>query len=110
MKNPIIAALLNIIPGLGYVYVGHRRVFGVVILIFLVIVIVTQNAYDTFLYTRFAEEDIAIPMESDLGRLYSLTIAMIPVLIGAFMYDAYKDAKSWNTQGSKGHKHLSSGK
>lgn len=33
MKNPVIAALLNLIPGLGYLYVGTRKVFAVLLLL-----------------------------------------------------------------------------
>lgn len=28
MKDPILAALLNLIPGLGYLYLGIRKVFA----------------------------------------------------------------------------------
>ena len=33
MKSPALAAILNIIPGLGYLYLGTRRVFALILLV-----------------------------------------------------------------------------
>ena len=33
MKNPVSATLLNLIPGLGYLYLGERKVFAALLLL-----------------------------------------------------------------------------
>jgi len=38
MKSPALAAILNIIPGLGYLYLGIRRVFALILLVSIVFI------------------------------------------------------------------------
>lgn len=45
MKKPWLAAALNLgLPGLGYVYVGHRLVLGVGLIILAVFAITSLNS------------------------------------------------------------------
>jgi zinc-ribbon domain len=39
-KNPVVAAILNLFFGLGYLYLGYSKVLGVPAIIFVVLVIV----------------------------------------------------------------------
>ena len=44
MKNPTIATLLNIIPGLGYIYIGgKRRMFGIILIITFTLIVIAGN-------------------------------------------------------------------
>lgn len=101
MKNPVVAALLNIIPGLGYIYVGRRKAFGIIIIIFLIIAVTAQEAYDRHLLVNLGEEAISVPIDSEIGKLGTLAVSMLPILIGAFMYDAYQDARRLNSEKAK---------
>lgn len=100
-KSPAIAALLNIIPGLGYLFIGRRKLLGVALIGFSTVSVLSQMMYDSFLYDRFSEEELAIPTSSGLGITYSIAILMLLGLVAAFMYDAYNDAKSFNSKQSK---------
>lgn len=96
MKNPNLAALLNLIPGLGYLYVGRRKLFGFLILLVYVAFVAAQVASELHMYNHPIDQGEPIPVASITSVLFSLAIMAIPVLFSAFMYDAYQDAKSWN--------------
>jgi len=78
-KNPWIAAILNIIPGLGYLYLGKRKVFSYLLLSFFLIGIL-----DSFLNPG-----------GEIPNTPLFWFAMIIVFL-AFMYDAFNEAKKSN--------------
>lgn len=76
-KIPIIAAILNfLLVGLGYLYTGRKKVFGILLLVYAVLAFLTpfvpliQTPYTTFA----------------LGTLFALAIA----------YDGLQDALEYN--------------
>jgi uncharacterized membrane protein len=79
MKNPVSATLLNLIPGLGYLYLGERKVFAALLLL-----------------SSFVS---AIPFFA-FFQTYQVTdgwiIASSIILQIAFMADAYLLAKESN--------------
>jgi hypothetical protein len=84
MKNPTIATVLNIIPGLGYIYIGgQKRVFGSLILLTLILSIIAM--FDPLLAM-----DSNDPYYTSGFRLWDLLFFITFVVsIVAFMYDAY---------------------
>lgn len=88
MKNPRTATLLNIIPGLGYIYVGGaRRLFGALILA--ATILSSIAATDPLIYT---EEYINSPF-----RIWDfLALGAAVIYVGAFMYDVYKYTHTQN--------------
>ena len=84
-RNPLIAALLNILFwGLGYLYNGKRIAFGVLLLI--------ASFSLTFLLLLPSTTETTTTA-NPLADLYSLGIYLIPI---AFAYDAYKEAEELN--------------
>ncbi len=81
-KKPWLAAVLNLIPGLGYIYNGKRQLFGGLLLVAIVIII-ADGFY--LAYTNSLPES-KITLSSVSGLLITV----------AFMYDAYKEAKHLN--------------
>src|SRR3989338_4553671 len=77
-KRPWLAALLNIIIwGLGYLYVGKRKNFGILLLLGqLLIIILTAGV-----------------VESNWTLFDSLSLPGVILVYIAFAYDAYKTAK-----------------
>jgi len=89
MKNPAIAAMLNIIPGVGYLYVGRKSVFGV-LLILGVVLSMTASYLDPRLTEYYASAEFSL---WDWFTLLGLLAA-----VGGFMYDAYQEAEIYNSQ------------
>lgn len=87
MKNPTIATLLNIIPGLGYLYVGRRVAFGVMILISNIVAIIASSLNPSL------QEYYA----ADLNFWDWLGLLGLFLIIIAFMYDGYHDAVMKNS-------------
>lgn len=88
-KEPGIAAVLNIIPGLGYLYIGTRKPFAVLLLVSLVLSIVSYFDPATMDYINDSSEaDISI---FAVGGLLSIVL-----LTAAFVVDAYQEAKRVN--------------
>lgn len=79
MKNPIVAALLNLIPGAGYLYLEMRKPFAWLLLLSCVASFIAGFVY----YFQ--------PYETNIWIIVSSTIAQI-----AFMVDAYLAAKTVN--------------
>ncbi|OGI71102.1 hypothetical protein A3B84_03015 [Candidatus Nomurabacteria bacterium RIFCSPHIGHO2_02_FULL_35_13] len=80
MKKPWLACVLNIVlPGVGYIYVGNRVVFG--ILLFISNLIVWTSSVSL---SEFSNSAIGIMVISGI------------VMIIAFAYDGYKDAQETN--------------
>ncbi|PIN91020.1 hypothetical protein COU57_02325 [Candidatus Pacearchaeota archaeon CG10_big_fil_rev_8_21_14_0_10_32_14] len=78
-KNPWIAAFLNIIPGLGYLYLSKRIIFAI-LLLFVDIVFQIDLMYNP-------SQDVSFP---------PLLIASLVLFIIGFMYDAYFETKKLN--------------
>ncbi len=79
-KNPWIAAILNVIlSGLGYLYIGTRRTFAVLL-------IITELASYVFLTTPAGSA-----IMSEANSLFFNAIAVLYVL--AFAIDGYNEAK-----------------
>lgn len=96
MKNKWGAAALNIIPGLGYLYVGTRTVFAVLLLSawpLLVIAIASVPAEEL----EMMETAEVVPF-----RIWDL----LPFLAisAAFIVDAYQEAVRKNTSQKKAEK------
>lgn len=90
-KLPWLAAILNfILPGAGYVYVGTRLRFGVLLLASMAIAIFAppmENAADT----------TQVNLETYIQDPGFLAIMISGLLIAAaFAYDAWGDAKDYN--------------
>ena len=82
MKKPWLAAVLNFFFfGVGYIYVGRRVLFGIL----LIIVGIVDGIF--WLST---------------GSMPPQFIATTFVISGAFAYDGYRDAEERNKLGSRG--------
>lgn len=81
MKSPVAAAVLNIIPGLGYLYLGTRKIFAILLLISLPIMVV-EVAMHIGLYELLLE---------------SIWLTIVDFIITvAFMIDAYFEGRRIN--------------
>lgn len=81
-KSPWLAALLNfILPGLGYLYIGKRLLFGLFIALSFLFVIADFLIYD-----------IVYPELTYISILSSLLTLI------AFAYDGYKTAEEVNKE------------
>ena len=96
-KIPWAAALLNfIVPGTGYIYVGKRFKFGVLLV----------AAMALQLFGPTPEHTSGVSLDSDM--LVSdpgvLVLAIAAVIMAAgFAYDGYTDAVEYNDKLSKEH-------
>lgn len=78
-KNPWVAAILNfLIPGAGYLYIKKRKIFSLGLIAALLILLFADFTTD---YQYFSLSD---PFYSIAGVIIML----------AFAYDAYEEAKS----------------
>ena len=77
-KNPWLAAILNIIPGLGYLYLGKRKVFS-----YLLLTAALISFIDGFLNPW--------TFETPTTFLYWVAVT---IAIFTFMYDAFNEAKN----------------
>lgn len=82
MKNRALAATLNLIPGLGYLYLGRRRMFGALL-------IAASGLYLASLLDPavMAREDSYVSTWE-----FVTTMAGAVVVEAAFVYDAYREA------------------
>jgi len=79
VKKPWLAAILNFVfPGLGYLYLGRRKIFAGML-----IVIVILAGVDKYVMT---------PSVSRTYTVFGVIISLI--LSSAFAYDAYSEAKA----------------
>jgi choline-glycine betaine transporter len=89
MKNPTIAALLNIIPGVGYLYVGRKSIFAILLILGLVFS-VTSSYLDPRLTEYYASAEFSL---WDWFALLGLLSA-----VRGFMYDGYQEAEIYNSR------------
>lgn len=91
-KIPWLAAVLNfVIPGAGYVYVGNRVKFGVLLLAGMALMVLGPSP-------EYVETVDVSPesLASDPGFLV-MAVASLLMALG-FAYDGYRDAKHHNMQ------------
>ena len=83
MKNKWLAAALNLIPGIGYIYIGETRiVFGVLLLLSLL--------------TSIAVASIDSALNVDIGGFTLWDLVPCLVSEAAFVTDAFIEAKRIN--------------
>jgi len=75
-KNPWLAGILNIVPGLGYLYLGRRKVFS-----YLLLSAILLGVIEGYLNPKI---QISNTLFSIIGTI---------LVVSAFIYDAYKEAK-----------------
>ena len=83
MKNKWLAAILNILPGLGYLYLGVRTNFAAILLLLLPTVIFAGSL------------DPTLSSGPDTGLSWG-TILILAIPMIAFMVDAYSEANRVN--------------
>ncbi|MBP9761559.1 hypothetical protein KBD11_00620 [Candidatus Saccharibacteria bacterium] len=83
-NNPHIAGFLNLIPGLGYIYLNRKRLFGWLILLGVVIGLSSILLPSNIDYTQ----------ELDSGDVVSVISSLVIYI--AFVVDAYREAKTGN--------------
>jgi len=89
-KNPWLAGLLNMIPGVGYLYVGTRVPFAIMLLMFIPLAVL-GTVLDPASYAS----------SSDSSTGWSVMVVIGDIWL-AFMVDAYLEAKSHNARLSVG--------
>lgn len=73
-KNPWIAGILNaVVPGIGYLYIGKRKIFSYLLISGFILSIIDMIYYEWF------------PPDTIIGWISTI------VLLFAFGYDAYKE-------------------
>lgn len=88
MKNPTIATVLNIIPGLGYLYIGGtRNTFGTLLLVGVAFAIV--SSFDPL----YSSEEY---LNATLNRWGVAALLSTLAFVAGFMYDAYTCALEYN--------------
>lgn len=94
MKNPRLAGGLNIIPGLGYVYVDAKSVFGWLLLVggLLSCVVFLDPAYVEYL---------SAPLPTYIALIGTLALLF---LLAAFIIDGYERAVIYNASAKKTNK------
>lgn len=93
MKNPTIATLLNLIPGLGYIYIGgKRKLFGILVLV---------GGVAGTIATSFDPLYSEVYSQTEIRGIDSVYLLSLVLVVGAFMYDGYVAANQHNTSGSK---------
>ncbi|MDB5187159.1 MAG: hypothetical protein JWM07_631 [Candidatus Saccharibacteria bacterium] len=84
-KNPVLAAVLNVlIPGIGYLYVGVRTKFAIMLIAASIVGIAATFDPQSFMY--FGGET-----PPKMSLIDSLSLLIVTV---AFAYDAYMEAKA----------------
>ena len=82
MKNPTVATLLNVIPGLGYLYLGRKKPFAILLL-----AATTLNLFAVIFYPITAEYQGMSPTVWDWAVMITFVL-----FEAAFMYDAHHEA------------------
>lgn len=81
-KNPKLAALFNIIPGAGYLYIGRRKVLSVTMIVTSIVIIISDS-FNPLLQSYY---------ETPLNKWDAINLIALIALATAFMYDAYSEA------------------
>ncbi len=88
-KEPGIAGALNIIPGVGYLYVGTRKTFAALLLISTALTIFS-------LFDPLAMEYVNESAEAEMNIWTIAGLLALPLFMAAFIVDAYQEAKRVN--------------
>jgi hypothetical protein len=89
MKNPTLATLLNIIPGLGYIYVGGKKaIFGGLLLLTVIL------GFIVGLDPEVMNQAATASTELDGYTIAALVSTLISLI--AFMYDGHTSAVEKN--------------
>jgi hypothetical protein len=81
MKKPWLAAVLNIIPGVGYLYLNSKRIFG-----WLLIASVVASILDMF-------DPAVVNSNYNGGPATPWIVLSFGLLLAAFIVDGYYEAK-----------------
>lgn len=99
MKSPMLAAMLNIIPGFGYIYVGgKRRVFGGLLLFGVILSLISTFSSPNYQQiigqagNTSSEEAVAVALPTN--SLLEIVAGLIVMM--AFMFDAHAAAREVN--------------
>jgi hypothetical protein len=93
-KEPGIAAALNLIPGLGYLYVNKKRTLGWILLgaVILLIISYFDPSWNEYIDTSTSEE----------WRIWDTISTLSSILfVVAFVVDGYQEAKKYNARIAK---------
>lgn len=85
MKKPLLAATLNLIPGIGYLYINHRRVLGWLLL---------AASTTTFISLFDPSLNLPSPESQGIWNLWNDLAFILPY--AAFVIDGYFEAKKTN--------------
>lgn len=96
MKSPVLATVLNVIPGFGYIYVGgKKRWFGLMLVLAIGLSLYATVSNPTYQQTlQEAMQSSSNVAQTDQVGLMSLGASIL--LIGAFMYDGYLSCQQAN--------------
>ena len=90
-KSPVAAAILNLLtPGLGYLYLPQRRLFGAMLLGGEVLIVTAPSGNTEAALEKAAETNWTLLVPAIIGVLLYYT---------AFAVDAYQSAKLGNQHG-----------
>lgn len=96
MKSLVLATVLNIVPGFGYIYIGgKKRWFGLMLVIALGLsfyITLSNPAYQQTIDEAMRSSQVVAQVDQ-LG-IWSLLSSIL--LIGAFMYDGYLSCQQAN--------------
>lgn len=101
MKSPVLATILNIVPGFGYVYIGgKKRWFGLVLLLSIGLsfyVTLSSPTYQSAVQqTVQSNTETTQVMQPDQDSGLSLLASLL--MLGAFMYDGYLSCQQANAE------------
>ncbi|MGI6612119.1 MAG: hypothetical protein ACOX0Z_00890 [Candidatus Nanosyncoccaceae bacterium] len=99
MKSLVLATVLNIVPGFGYIYIGgKKRWFGVAL-----VVALGLSFYATLsnpVYQETINQALQLGQDSAqtemVGRAGALSSIASILIVGAFMYDGYISCQQAN--------------
>ena len=101
MKSPVLATILNIIPGFGYIYIGgKKRWFGLMLVVAiglnLYVAISSPNYQQTIQEAIRANGEASQTASFDQEGVLSLLVSLL--MLGAFMYDGYLSCRQANAE------------
>lgn len=100
MKSPVLATILNIVPGFGYIYIGgKKRWFGLALVVALGLsfyITFSSPVYQTTIDEVIKSDQVAAQVESGQTSVLSLLASLL--MLGAFMYDGYWSCQQANAE------------
>ena len=90
MKRFLICGANFIIPGLGYIFIPRRKLFGWILLFGTIIITAVNISANTVgIYTTFTQLSV-----EGYVHMYAVYYLGFVIMRAAFAYDAYKELKS----------------